>query len=104
MAEKNGFITLEEALSLDREQVRGLHQEYLNAGLVTLLKLLDFDRRFVRAEGVRLWDSEGREYLDFLGGYGSLNTGHNHPRVIAAVEAVRQLPNLLQASLSPLAG
>jgi len=104
LAGKNGFITLEEALSLDRDQVRTLHQEYLNAGLVTLLKLLDFDRRFVRAEGVRLWDSEGREYLDFLGGYGSLNTGHNHPRVIAAVEAVRQLPNLLQASLSPLAG
>lgn len=104
MVGKGDFITLEEAMALDRYQIRQLHEEYLNAGLVTLLKLLDFDKRFVRAAGVRLWDSEGREYLDFLGGYGSLNTGHNHPRIIAAVEAVRKLPNLLQASLSPLAG
>ncbi|HIE12222.1 MAG TPA: aspartate aminotransferase family protein [Desulfotomaculum sp.] len=104
MAEKTGLISLEEAIGLSRAEVRALHQEYLNAGLVTLLKLVDFDKRFVRAAGVRLWDNEGREYLDFLGGYGSLNTGHNHPRIIAAVESVREMPNLLQASLSPLAG
>lgn len=104
MDEKISLLTLEEAINLSRAEVRKLHHEYLNAGLVTLLKLVDFDKRFVRAEGVRVWDNEGREYLDFLGGYGSLNTGHNHPRIIAAVEAVRELPNLLQASLSPLAG
>ncbi|RJX17584.1 MAG: aspartate aminotransferase family protein [Ammonifex sp.] len=104
MAEHSGFITLEQAVALNRIEVRELHQDYLNAGLVTLLKLLDFDKRFVRAQGVTLWDSDGYEYLDFLGGFGSLNTGHNHPHVIAAVEAVRGLPNLVQASLSPLAG
>jgi len=102
--EKDKLINLEQALALDRAAVRKLHGEYLNAGLVTLLELLDFDKRFVRAQGVSVWDSKGEEYLDFLGGYGSLNTGHNHPRVIAAVEAVRSAPNLLQASLSPLAG
>lgn len=101
---KGERISVEQALALSRNEIRALHQEYLNAGLVTLLKLVDFDKRFVRARGVSVWDSEGQEYLDFLGGYGSLNTGHNHPRIIAAVEAVRELPNLLQASLSPLAG
>lgn len=40
-----------------------------------------------RAEGVRVWDVEGREYLDFCGGIGVLNVGHNHPRVVAAVQA-----------------
>ncbi|MEW6171474.1 MAG: aspartate aminotransferase family protein [Bacillota bacterium] len=104
MAEKSKLISLDKALSLSRAEVRELHQEYLNSGLATLLKLMDFDKRFVRAEGTSLWDSEGKEYLDFLGGYGSLNTGHNHPRIIAAVEAVRGVPNLLQASLSSLAG
>lgn len=39
-----------------------------------------------RAEGARLWDVEGKEYLDFCGGIGVLNTGHCHPRVVAAVE------------------
>jgi predicted acetylornithine/succinylornithine family transaminase len=40
---------------------------------------------FVRGEGARLWDSEGREYLDFLGGIAVVVLGHNHPRVTAAI-------------------
>ncbi len=43
------------------------------------------DLEFVRGEGMRLWDSEGREYLDFLSGVAVCNTGHCHPRVVAAV-------------------
>ncbi len=46
-----------------------------------------------RAEGTRVWDTEGREYLDFIGGIGVLNTGHCHPRVIEA--AKRQLDTLM---------
>lgn len=38
-----------------------------------------------RAEGARLWDVDGREYIDFVGGIGVLNVGHNHPRVVQAV-------------------
>lgn len=39
-----------------------------------------------RAEGAYLWDNTGRRYLDFVGGIGVLNVGHNHPRVVAAVQ------------------
>jgi 4-aminobutyrate aminotransferase/(S)-3-amino-2-methylpropionate transaminase len=39
-----------------------------------------------RGEGARLWDSDGKEYLDFVGGIGVLNVGHSHPKVRAAVE------------------
>lgn len=39
-----------------------------------------------RAEGGYLWDKSGRRYLDFVGGIGVINVGHNHPRVIAAVQ------------------
>jgi len=46
-----------------------------------------------RAEGTRVWDVEGREYLDFIGGIGVLNTGHRHPRVVAAAKA--QLDRLM---------
>jgi acetylornithine/N-succinyldiaminopimelate aminotransferase len=42
---------------------------------------------FVRGAGVRLWDEDGREYLDFLAGISVLNVGHCHPRVVAAVSA-----------------
>ncbi|WP_027483181.1 4-aminobutyrate--2-oxoglutarate transaminase [Deinococcus pimensis] len=40
-----------------------------------------------RALGATIWDVEGREYVDFVGGIGVLNVGHNHPRVVAAVRA-----------------
>ncbi len=40
-----------------------------------------------RAEGGRLWDVEGKQYLDWFGGIGVLNVGHNHPKVVAAVKA-----------------
>jgi predicted acetylornithine/succinylornithine family transaminase len=41
---------------------------------------------FVRGEGARLWDSEGREYLDFFAGISVHNAGHCHPRIVAAVQ------------------
>ncbi len=40
-----------------------------------------------RAENSELWDVEGRRYLDFAGGIAVLNTGHRHPRVLAALRA-----------------
>jgi ornithine--oxo-acid transaminase len=46
-----------------------------------------FDLVLVRGEGARVWDPEGREYLDLLGGYSALNHGHRHPRVMAAAHA-----------------
>lgn len=42
-----------------------------------------------RAEGAEVWDVEGHRFIDFAGGIAVLNTGHRHPKVIAAVK--RQL-------------
>ena len=41
----------------------------------------------VRGEGCRLWDADGREYLDFLAGVAVNNLGHCHPKVVAAIQA-----------------
>ena len=38
-----------------------------------------------RAENAEIWDVEGKRYIDFAGGIGVLNTGHRHPKVVAAV-------------------
>jgi 4-aminobutyrate aminotransferase / (S)-3-amino-2-methylpropionate transaminase / 5-aminovalerate transaminase len=40
-----------------------------------------------RAENAELWDIEGKRYIDFAGGIAVLNTGHRHPKVLAAVKA-----------------
>jgi 4-aminobutyrate aminotransferase len=39
-----------------------------------------------RAENATLWDVEGNEVIDFASGIAVLNTGHRHPKVIAAIE------------------
>jgi acetylornithine/N-succinyldiaminopimelate aminotransferase len=40
----------------------------------------------VRGEGVRVWDADGREYLDFLGGVAVNVLGHCHPALVRALE------------------
>lgn len=40
----------------------------------------------VRAENATLWDHQGRQYTDFSAGIAVLNTGHRHPKVIAAIK------------------
>ena len=39
------------------------------------------------AAGSRKWDIDGNEYVDYYGGHGALMLGHQHPKVVAAVEA-----------------
>jgi acetylornithine aminotransferase len=50
----------------------------------------------VRGEGCRLWDADGREYLDFLAGVAVNNLGHCHPRVVAALQ--QQAASLIHCS------
>ena len=39
----------------------------------------------VRGEGMKVWDADGKEYLDFFSGILSTSIGHCHPRLVAAV-------------------
>ena len=54
-----------------------------------------------RAENATVWDVEGREYIDFAGGIAVLNTGHLHPKVVAAVQ--EQLTKLTHTCFQVLA-
>ena len=54
-----------------------------------------------RAENATVWDVDGREYIDFAGGIAVLNTGHLHPKVIAAVQ--EQLTKLTHTCFQVLA-
>lgn len=40
----------------------------------------------IRGEGCRLWDADGKEYLDFLAGVAVNNLGHCHPKVVKALQ------------------
>ena len=50
----------------------------------------------VRGEGSRLWDEDGKEYLDFTAGWAVNNLGHSHPAVVEAV--AQQARTLIQTS------
>jgi putrescine aminotransferase len=100
---RNGFLTIKDACGLKRAQIRQLYSRYVNPSLVGVMGLLDFDKNFIRAQGVSVWDGDGKHYLDFLGGYGALNLGHNPPEVQEAIREVSSRPNIIQASLNSMA-
>ena len=56
-----------------------------NAWLSTL------ENYITKGENAEIWDSTGKRYLDYVGGYAVLNTGHLHPRVVKKVR--EQLDN-----------
>jgi ornithine--oxo-acid transaminase len=78
----------------------------INPQFVRVLRTIDFDRTWERAEGAYLWDAEGRRYLDMLGGFGMLNVGRNNPRVRdALVQALGlDLPGAVQLGATALPG
>ncbi|MGI9318775.1 MAG: aminotransferase class III-fold pyridoxal phosphate-dependent enzyme, partial [bacterium] len=39
---------------------------------------------FARGQGSRMWDIDGNEYIDYVGGAGALILGHSHPSVVEA--------------------
>ena len=51
-----------------------------------------------RAEGVYVYASDGRRYLDFTSGIGVANTGHCHPKVVAAAQA--QIAKVIHAQIN----
>lgn len=86
-------------------QARRRFARHLNPVLDSISGKSGFLKTFVRGEGSYVWDAEGKRYLDFVAGFGSLNLGHNHPAVVEAVtKAMREgAPGFVQAAVNPFA-
>ncbi|TMC96389.1 MAG: 4-aminobutyrate--2-oxoglutarate transaminase [Chloroflexi bacterium] len=67
-------------LGEDADELKALRERYVPRGVTTAHPMVAD-----RALGSEVWDTEGRRYIDFVGGIGVMNVGHNHPRVMAAV-------------------
>jgi putrescine aminotransferase len=71
---------------VDTGEVIEHYQSHVNAGLASLFKFMGFEGVEWKAEGSTIWDTDGRDYLDLLAGFGTLALGHRPTRVVAAVK------------------
>src|SRR5229473_4373158 len=71
-----------ENLGQDAEELEALRERYVPRGITTAHPVV-----VDHAQGSELWDADGRRYIDFVGGIGVMNVGHNHPRVMEAVRS-----------------
>jgi len=72
-------VSVEERTATER--VQEARERYVARGISTPPLVVE------RAEGARIWDVDGREYIDFAGGLGCANLGHSLPAVVDAVHA-----------------
>ena len=74
---------------MNTAEIKELHQHYVmstyNPGVA-----------LVKGSGARVWDADGREYLDFLAGISVVNVGHCHPQVVQAIQ--QQTERLMHVS------
>jgi putrescine aminotransferase len=88
-------VTLQPDAKSGKELLREVeekYRKYYNPSLVRLMKFGGYGALEWRGEGTRVYDVDGKAYLDFAGGYGVFNLGHRHPRVVEAVR--RQLDRM----------
>ena len=83
-----------------------LFQQHVNPQLARVLRTIGFDRQYTRGSGAYLWDAEGNQYLDMIGGYGVFALGRNHPQIRQALIDYMQAdyPSLVQLDTPLLCG
>ena len=98
------LLSLADCEQLTTKQVHDLYRSHVSRSQVSLMTSFGFGRELVeRAEGPWIHLSNGDRVLDFSGGVGVLNHGHNHPRVLAARQrfAAQQQMEVHKAFFSP---
>jgi putrescine aminotransferase len=61
--------------------------KYVNPGMATIIKFMGYESAEDHSRGCYVYGSDGKAFLDLLGGPGVFTTGHSHPRIIAAAHA-----------------
>ncbi|MDO8607482.1 MAG: aminotransferase class III-fold pyridoxal phosphate-dependent enzyme [Phaeospirillum sp.] len=83
MTDKPRLLSVADAEALSIQDVWRLHRDHISPRQVNIFSSFGYGHDlFTEAEGVWLTTSEGRKILDFTGGFGVLNHGHNHPRIL----------------------
>lgn len=94
------------ALLAGERDVTALAEKHINPAFVRVLRLLGYDKEYVRGAGPYLYDAAGRQYLDCLSGYGTFACGRNHPVIRDVLQQALELdlPNLVTMGVARLSG
>ena len=68
------------------EETIAKYEKFINPAQAKLFRFMGLASVEGHAQGWTITDSEGREFIDCLGGYGMFALGHRHPKVVEAVE------------------
>jgi len=71
---------------LEDSQVIADFSAHVNPALAQVLQFIGFTSTESEAKGCIVTDSDGRRFLDCLGGYGTMSLGHSHPRIVQAAK------------------
>lgn len=83
------------------ETVLAQYETYINPGLARLLRFMGLSAVEREAEGTIVTDSEGKQMIDCVGGYGTFAFGHKHPRIVQAVaDQLQRMPLSSKVMLS----
>lgn len=99
-------IDIDKLLKKNEGRNYSLHETHINPKFSKALKIIGFDKCYVRGEGSYLWDQDGVKYLDTLAGYGVWNIGRNHKGVRKALSdfLATDYPGLVQIEAPLLSG
>ncbi|MCH9756167.1 MAG: aminotransferase class III-fold pyridoxal phosphate-dependent enzyme [Gammaproteobacteria bacterium] len=80
-------------MDFSSQKLQSLRENYLPKAVFQLTTIA-----VSKAKGARVWDNEGKEYIDFVGGIGCVNAGHCPDDVVSAIQA--QAEKYIQPSIN----
>ena len=79
------FYKIKDIDNLSIKEVQNLYKKYVNPSQSNAIKTFGFGNDLVKnSVGKWIYTQSGKRILDFTGGFGVLNHGHNHPRILKA--------------------
>ncbi len=88
-----GFISVDDALKLDKAQIRELQMKHQNGVKLELAEMLGAARMYVRGDNDKLWDEEGNLHYDMIAGVGAMGMGNSNMFIWEQMEKVKHIPN-----------
>jgi putrescine aminotransferase len=88
-----GFISVDDALKLNKAQIRELQMKHQNGVKLELAEMLGAARMYVRGDNDKLWDEEGNLHYDMIAGVGAMGMGNSNMFIWEQMEKVKHIPN-----------